>query len=109
MLRTYGLARDLDRALRIDLDERRTRHQKLLATVSRTTALTWAEDFLSALIAAGARASLSKALLSGDDVPDGWSTPPARPAESADGFSARPPQMGVATFMTVTRRLRPQV
>jgi alpha,alpha-trehalose-phosphate synthase [UDP-forming]/trehalose-phosphatase len=49
-----GLARDLDRALRMDLDERRTRHEKLLATVSRTTALTWAEDFLSALFAAGA-------------------------------------------------------
>lgn len=46
-----GLARDLDRALRIGVEERRARHQKLLAAVSRTTALTWAEDFLSALSA----------------------------------------------------------
>ena len=30
------------------------RHEKLLAAVSRTTAVTWAEDFLSALFAAGA-------------------------------------------------------
>ena len=47
-----GLARDLDRALRMGLEERRARHAKLLAAVSRTTALTWAEDFLSALSAA---------------------------------------------------------
>jgi trehalose 6-phosphate synthase len=46
-----GLARDLDRALHMGLEERRSRHQKLLAAVSRTTALTWAEDFLSALSA----------------------------------------------------------
>jgi trehalose 6-phosphate synthase len=58
-----GLARDLDRALRMDLDERRTRQEKLFATVSRTTALTWAEDFLSALFAAGSRASLSSTAL----------------------------------------------
>jgi trehalose 6-phosphate synthase len=44
-----GLARDLDRALRMDADERRARHGKLLAVVSRSTALTWAEDFLAAL------------------------------------------------------------
>jgi len=49
-----GLARDLDRALRMDLEERRARHRKLLAIVSRTTALTWAEDFLSALASAAA-------------------------------------------------------
>ncbi len=47
-----GLARDLDRALRMGLEERRERHGKLLASVSRTTALTWAEDFLSMLGAA---------------------------------------------------------
>jgi alpha,alpha-trehalose-phosphate synthase [UDP-forming]/trehalose-phosphatase len=45
------LARDLDRALRIDVEERRARHAKLLARVQRSTALTWAEDFLSALAA----------------------------------------------------------
>jgi alpha,alpha-trehalose-phosphate synthase [UDP-forming]/trehalose-phosphatase len=47
-----GLARDLDRALRMGLDERRGRHEKLLAAVLRTTAVTWAEDFLSTLSAA---------------------------------------------------------
>jgi trehalose 6-phosphate synthase len=50
-----GLARDLDRALRIGADERRTRHARLLGVVSRTTALTWAEDFLEALGAGGPR------------------------------------------------------
>ena len=49
-----GLARDLDRALRMGLDERRERHRKLLDVVSRTTAVTWAEDFLSVLAATGA-------------------------------------------------------
>jgi trehalose 6-phosphate synthase len=46
-----GLAHDLDRALHIGIDERRARHKNLLAAVSRTTALTWAEDFLAALSA----------------------------------------------------------
>ncbi len=50
-----GLARDLDVALRMSLEERRARHQKLLAAVSRTTALSWAEDFLSLLAAAGSQ------------------------------------------------------
>jgi trehalose 6-phosphate synthase len=49
-----GLARDLDTALRMDVEERRARHRKLFAVVSRTTALTWAEDFLSALASAAA-------------------------------------------------------
>ena len=44
-----GLARDLDRALRMELDERRMRHRELLDCVAKTTALTWAEDFLSTL------------------------------------------------------------
>jgi trehalose 6-phosphate synthase len=44
-----GLAHDLDRALRMGLEERRERHRKLLARVSQTTAITWAEDFLAAL------------------------------------------------------------
>jgi alpha,alpha-trehalose-phosphate synthase [UDP-forming]/trehalose-phosphatase len=44
-----GMARDLDRALRMPPEERRARHQKLLGTVTRTTAVTWADDFLSAL------------------------------------------------------------
>jgi trehalose 6-phosphate synthase len=50
-----GLARDLDRALRLDVDERRARHAKLLAAVGRTTAITWAEDFLTALSQCAAR------------------------------------------------------
>jgi alpha,alpha-trehalose-phosphate synthase [UDP-forming]/trehalose-phosphatase len=44
-----GTARDLDRALRMPREERIQRHGTLLEVVSRTTALTWAEDFLSAL------------------------------------------------------------
>ena len=44
-----GVARDLDRALRMGLPERQERHRELLAVVSRTTAATWAEDFLEAL------------------------------------------------------------
>lgn len=44
-----GMARDLDRALRMDLDERRARHARLRAAVERTTAERWAEDFLTAL------------------------------------------------------------
>lgn len=44
-----GMARDLDRALRMDLDERRTRHTRLLAAVERMTGARWAEEFLSAL------------------------------------------------------------
>jgi len=46
-----GVARDLDHALHIGIEERRARHKKLLSAVSRTTALTWAEDFLAALSA----------------------------------------------------------
>jgi len=46
-----GMARDLDRALRMELDERRARHGKLLATVQRSNAVTWAEGFLDALAA----------------------------------------------------------
>jgi len=45
------MARDLDRALRMELAERQERHGRLLAVVSRTTATTWAEDFLEALTA----------------------------------------------------------
>ncbi|MFO0758938.1 MAG: trehalose-phosphatase [Byssovorax sp.] len=44
-----GMARDLDRALRMTLEERRDHHAKLLAAVQRTTAVSWAEDFLRAL------------------------------------------------------------
>jgi alpha,alpha-trehalose-phosphate synthase [UDP-forming]/trehalose-phosphatase len=48
-----GLAEDLDRALRMKRDERRNRHRRLAATVSRSTAVTWAEDFLAALTSPG--------------------------------------------------------
>src|SRR6204780_4974294 len=46
-----GMARDLDRALRMTLEERREQHAKLLPVVLRTTAVSWAEDFLRALTA----------------------------------------------------------
>jgi len=45
-----GLARDLDRALRMPLEERCARYARLRAAVDRTTALTWAESFLEALM-----------------------------------------------------------
>ncbi|MBX3219364.1 MAG: trehalose-phosphatase [Labilithrix sp.] len=44
-----GMARDLDRSLRMRRDERKARHAKLLATVERSNAVTWAESFLDAL------------------------------------------------------------
>jgi trehalose 6-phosphate synthase len=44
-----GTAQDLDRALKMPADERSRRHAKLLEVISKTTALTWAEDFLRAL------------------------------------------------------------
>jgi trehalose 6-phosphate synthase len=44
-----GMARDLDRALRMPLDERKTRHARLQAAVERTTAQSWATSFLDAL------------------------------------------------------------
>ncbi|MDB4943001.1 MAG: Alpha,alpha-trehalose-phosphate synthase [Labilithrix sp.] len=46
-----GMARDLDRALRMELEERKMRHGKLLTTVQRSNAVTWAESFLDALAA----------------------------------------------------------
>jgi trehalose-6-phosphate synthase len=49
------MARDLDRALRLTLDERRERHARLLEVVKRTTAVSWAQDFLRALDACGPR------------------------------------------------------
>ncbi|MBS2011301.1 MAG: trehalose-phosphatase [Deltaproteobacteria bacterium] len=44
-----GMARDLDRSLRMDLDERKARYTKLIASVQRSNAVTWAEGFLDAL------------------------------------------------------------
>lgn len=44
-----GMARDLDRALRMDLEERKARYTKLIASVQRSNAVTWAEGFLDAL------------------------------------------------------------
>jgi trehalose 6-phosphate synthase len=46
-----GMARDLDRSLRMELEERKARHTKLLASVQRSNAVTWAEGFLDALTA----------------------------------------------------------
>jgi alpha,alpha-trehalose-phosphate synthase [UDP-forming]/trehalose-phosphatase len=50
-----GTAHDLDRALRMPIEERLDRHRLLTDVISRTTALTWAEDFLAALAAAAPR------------------------------------------------------
>ncbi len=56
------MAMDLDRALRMELVERRERHARLLTRVQRTTAMSWAEDFLAALQgAADARSPASPA------------------------------------------------
>ena len=44
-----GMARDLDRSLRMELEERKARHTKLLVSVQRSNAVTWAEGFLDAL------------------------------------------------------------
>jgi alpha,alpha-trehalose-phosphate synthase [UDP-forming]/trehalose-phosphatase len=46
-----GMARDLDRSLRMELGERKARHTRLLASVQRSNAVTWAEQFLDALSA----------------------------------------------------------
>lgn len=46
-----GMTRDLDRSLRMGLEERKARHVKLLASVHRSNAGTWAEGFLGALSA----------------------------------------------------------
>ncbi len=46
-----GMARDLDRSLRMGQGERKARHTKLLASVQRSNAVTWAEGFLDALSA----------------------------------------------------------
>lgn len=46
---TDGMAKDLDRSLRMELDERKARYAKLIATVQRSNAVTWAEGFLDAL------------------------------------------------------------
>ena len=50
-----GMARDLDFALRMPLDERKTRHARSLAVVERTTAQSWAMSFLDALSECPAR------------------------------------------------------
>ena len=44
-----GMARDLDKALRMELPERKMRQAKLLASVQRSNAVSWAEGFLDAL------------------------------------------------------------
>jgi trehalose 6-phosphate synthase len=44
-----GMAKDLDRALRMPLEERIDRHTRLLAAVRGTTASSWAEAFVAAL------------------------------------------------------------
>jgi trehalose-6-phosphate synthase len=43
------MARTLDAALRMPPEERKVRHAKLLAAVTKTTALSWAEDFIATL------------------------------------------------------------
>jgi trehalose 6-phosphate synthase len=51
-----GMARDLDRALRMPLAERKARHDRLLAIVERTTAQSWATGFLDVLAKGRGRA-----------------------------------------------------
>ena len=46
-----GMAIDLDRALRMPLDERTRRHARLAAVVGETTPQSWAADFLGRLAA----------------------------------------------------------
>ena len=46
-----GTALNLHQALEMPLEERKARYSKLLEVISKTTALTWAEDFLRALAA----------------------------------------------------------
>ncbi|MNC97603.1 Glucosylglycerol-phosphate synthase [compost metagenome] len=46
-----GMADDLHRALEMPLEERVRRHERLRSVVERTTALSWAEDFLRELTA----------------------------------------------------------
>lgn len=52
-----GLAADIDRALRMPLDERRRRHASLAATVGRITPQTWAAAFLERLASTQARSA----------------------------------------------------
>jgi trehalose 6-phosphate synthase len=44
-----GMAADLDRALRMSLDERQRRHAACMADVERATATVWADRFLARL------------------------------------------------------------
>jgi trehalose 6-phosphate synthase len=44
-----GMARDLDVALRMPLEERQVRHARSRAVVERTNAQSWARSFLDAL------------------------------------------------------------
>jgi trehalose 6-phosphate synthase len=44
-----GMARDIARALRMTVEERKDRHSRLLSAVRRTTATTWAEEFVGML------------------------------------------------------------
>jgi trehalose 6-phosphate synthase len=52
-----GLAADLDRALRMPLDERRARHNRMREIVHGTSPATWAERFLADLERTGAAAA----------------------------------------------------
>ncbi len=45
-----GTVHDLDLALRMPLEERQRRHASLYDVVSRTTSVTWADEFLGALM-----------------------------------------------------------
>jgi len=55
-----GTARDLDRAMRMPAEERLRRHTELLEVITKTTALTWAEDFLRALADVTGRVSAAR-------------------------------------------------
>ena len=55
------MARDLRRALEMPLDERQMRHRRLHAGVESSTAITWAEEFLSCLAARSLAAMKTRA------------------------------------------------
>jgi alpha,alpha-trehalose-phosphate synthase [UDP-forming]/trehalose-phosphatase len=52
---TEGMARDLERSLLMSKAERLERYRSLMEVISRTTAVTWAEGFLTALGSAAHR------------------------------------------------------
>jgi len=74
-----AIAESLDVALRMPLDERRERHQAMLAKVQRVTAASWCRDFLAALRADSPVLTASA-----------WPQPGARPVTAQSGSPPGP-------------------